>query len=137
MQCALTSKVSTVNPPKPRVRSTQPSIVQKQISLQKKFENHDELSLCVNLPLPSHVKSITSTSNPFVKHCQKLLHSSSYRHSNVTVLVVGATPIRFLANSSLINWFHLIFLFWVFHVKQFFPGMFTWAFSVHLLGFQK
>ncbi|XP_058188087.1 uncharacterized protein LOC131304751 [Rhododendron vialii] len=44
--------------------------------------------------LPSHVKSITSTSNPFVKHCVKLRLSSSYRHQHRSVLVVGATPIR-------------------------------------------
>ncbi|KAG5529629.1 hypothetical protein RHGRI_030121 [Rhododendron griersonianum] len=44
--------------------------------------------------LPSHVKSITSTSNPFVKHCVKLRLSSSYRHQHRSVLVVGSTPIR-------------------------------------------
>ncbi|PPD84507.1 hypothetical protein GOBAR_DD18553 [Gossypium barbadense] len=44
--------------------------------------------------LPSHVKSITSTSNPFVKHCLKLKNSSSYRHSHASALVVGTTPIR-------------------------------------------
>ncbi|XP_039062357.1 uncharacterized tRNA/rRNA methyltransferase YsgA-like isoform X2 [Hibiscus syriacus] len=44
--------------------------------------------------LPSHVKSITSTSNPFVKHCLKLKNSSSYRHSHASVLVVGTTPLR-------------------------------------------
>lgn len=46
------------------------------------------------LPLPSHVKTITSTSNPFVKHCLKLRQSSSYRHSHGSVLLVGSTPIR-------------------------------------------
>ncbi|KAI7726161.1 hypothetical protein M8C21_028906, partial [Ambrosia artemisiifolia] len=44
--------------------------------------------------LPSHVNSITSTSNPFVKHCVKLRNSSSYRHSHGSVLLVGSTPIR-------------------------------------------
>ncbi|XVF61493.1 hypothetical protein PTKIN_Ptkin08bG0134000 [Pterospermum kingtungense] len=44
--------------------------------------------------LPSHVKSITSTSNPFVKHCLKLKNSSSYRHLHASALVVGTTPIR-------------------------------------------
>ncbi|KAH1082581.1 hypothetical protein J1N35_022342 [Gossypium stocksii] len=44
--------------------------------------------------LPSHVKSITSTSNPFVKHCLKLKNSTSYRHSHASALVVGTTPIR-------------------------------------------
>ncbi|KAK3022740.1 hypothetical protein RJ639_045605, partial [Escallonia herrerae] len=46
-----------------------------------------------SLPLPYHVKCITSTSNPFVKHCLKLRHSPSYRHSHGSVLVVGSTPI--------------------------------------------
>lgn len=46
------------------------------------------------LPLPHHVKTITSTSNPFVKHCVKLRQSSSYRHSHGSVLLVGSTPIR-------------------------------------------
>ncbi|KAJ0952213.1 putative 50S ribosomal protein L30e [Helianthus annuus] len=45
--------------------------------------------------LPFHVKSITSTSNPFVKHCVKLRNSTSYRHSHGSVLLVGTTPIRF------------------------------------------
>nr|XP_016447697.1 PREDICTED: uncharacterized tRNA/rRNA methyltransferase slr1673-like [Nicotiana tabacum] len=44
--------------------------------------------------LPFHVKSITSTSNPFVKHCLKLRQSSSYRHSHGSALLVGSTPIR-------------------------------------------
>ncbi|GAB4848808.1 hypothetical protein Ancab_003602 [Ancistrocladus abbreviatus] len=43
--------------------------------------------------LPSNVKSITSTSNPFIKHCLKLRLSSSYRHSHGSTLVVGSTPI--------------------------------------------
>ncbi|XVF17382.1 hypothetical protein REPUB_Repub10bG0116800 [Reevesia pubescens] len=43
---------------------------------------------------PFHVKSITSTSNPFVKHCLKLKNSSSYRQSYASALVVGTTPIR-------------------------------------------
>ncbi|KAG8383627.1 hypothetical protein BUALT_Bualt04G0033700 [Buddleja alternifolia] len=46
------------------------------------------------IPLPPNVKSITSTSNPFVKHCVKLRQSSSYRHLNGSVLVVGPTPVR-------------------------------------------
>ncbi|KAF4353447.1 hypothetical protein F8388_005049 [Cannabis sativa] len=57
--------------------------------------NHGEVSLVGSkIPLPAHVKSITSTSNPFVKHCLKLRLSSSYRHTYGSVLVVGATPIR-------------------------------------------
>jgi TrmH family RNA methyltransferase len=42
-------------------------------------------------------KLITSASNPFVKHCLKLRNNSSYRRSQGSVLVVGSTPIRFLA----------------------------------------
>ncbi|KAI3725690.1 hypothetical protein L1987_65482 [Smallanthus sonchifolius] len=48
--------------------------------------------------LPFHVKSITSTSNPFVKHCVKLRNSSSYRHAYGSVLLVGTTPIREMYN---------------------------------------
>ncbi|KAJ0940439.1 putative 50S ribosomal protein L30e [Helianthus annuus] len=48
--------------------------------------------------LPFHVKSITSTSNPFVKHCVKLRNSTSYRHSHGSVLLVGTTPIREMFN---------------------------------------
>lgn len=39
-------------------------------------------------------KLITSSSNPFVKHCLKLRNNSSYRRSHASVLVVGTTPIR-------------------------------------------
>ncbi|CAN8328459.1 unnamed protein product [Cochlearia groenlandica] len=48
----------------------------------------------IRVSLPSHVISITSTANPFVKHCLKLRQSSSYRHAHSSVLVVGAIPIR-------------------------------------------
>ncbi|KAJ6840040.1 spoU rRNA Methylase family protein [Iris pallida] len=37
--------------------------------------------------------TITSTSNPLVKHCVKLRQSSSYRRSQSSALVVGLTPI--------------------------------------------
>lgn len=52
------------------------------------------------LPLPSHVEIITSTANPFVKHCVKLRDSSSYRHSHGSVLLVGSTPIREVCSSQ-------------------------------------
>ncbi|CAI0474288.1 unnamed protein product [Linum tenue] len=45
------------------------------------------------IPL-SHVKSITSTSNPFVRHCVKLCRSSPYWHSHGSALVIGTTLIR-------------------------------------------
>ncbi|XP_073155413.1 uncharacterized protein [Henckelia pumila] len=46
------------------------------------------------LPFPPKVKNITSTSNPFVKHCVKLRLSSSYRYLHGSVLVVGAILVR-------------------------------------------
>lgn len=46
------------------------------------------------LPFSPKMKSITSTSNPFVKHCVKLQQSSSYRHFHGSVLVVGAILVR-------------------------------------------
>ncbi|GJS25270.1 tRNA/rRNA methyltransferase, SpoU family protein [Tanacetum coccineum] len=52
--------------------------------------------------LPSYVKSITSTTNPFVKHCVKLRNSSSYRHSHGSVLLVGTTPLSSLSTFYLI-----------------------------------
>ncbi|KAI5669223.1 hypothetical protein M9H77_19076 [Catharanthus roseus] len=52
--------------------------------------------------LPYHVNSITSTSNPFVKHCVKLGNSSAYHYSHGSVLLFqgkmqdGPTKIEFL-----------------------------------------
>lgn len=43
---------------------------------------------------PSNLKSITSTSNSFVKHCVKLRQNSSYRDSHGLTLVMGTTLIR-------------------------------------------
>ncbi|KAB2004858.1 hypothetical protein ERO13_D11G215700v2 [Gossypium hirsutum] len=66
-------------------------------SLDSRFDDIDDDADGSGLrkfALPSHVKSITSTSNPFVKHCLKLKNSSSYRHSHASALVVGTTPIR-------------------------------------------
>ncbi|CAN4126803.1 unnamed protein product [Withania somnifera] len=63
----------------------QPTISSKPNSSTEKTES---------LLLPFNVKSITSTSNPFLKHCLKLRQNSSYRHSHGQVLVVGSTPIR-------------------------------------------
>ncbi|KAH7661947.1 RNA methyltransferase TrmH family protein [Dioscorea alata] len=59
--------------------------------------------------LPSCNGSISSPSNPFVKHCVKLRLSSSYRHSSRSAIVVGLTPIleickfRELWGSSLVD----------------------------------
>ncbi|XP_062100655.1 uncharacterized protein LOC133806574 isoform X2 [Humulus lupulus] len=87
----------TTYPPKLRLWNSELSIPERRTPFHNNSyseDNHGEVSVGSNSPLPSHVKSITSTSNPFVKHCLKLRHSSSYRHTHGSVLVVGATPIR-------------------------------------------
>ncbi|CAL9001912.1 unnamed protein product [Prunus brigantina] len=93
MQCSNIISLSTIHPRKLKVWDlhSELSVGPSQIHTQRQsnFEDYD-----VKLPLPSHVNSITSTSNPFVKHCHKLRQSSSYRHSHGSALVVGATPIR-------------------------------------------
>ncbi|CAN6450849.1 unnamed protein product [Victoria cruziana] len=43
---------------------------------------------------PAHVESISSPTNPFVKHCLKLRQSSKYRYTSASAIVVGLTPIR-------------------------------------------
>ncbi|XP_024978426.1 uncharacterized protein LOC112515742 [Cynara cardunculus var. scolymus] len=63
-----------------------------------KSQNGDPKEATPSKILPFHVKSITSTSNPFVKHCVKLRNSSSYRHSHGSVLLVGTTPLREMYN---------------------------------------
>ncbi|KAF3975322.1 hypothetical protein CMV_001422 [Castanea mollissima] len=93
MQCTDTScwgwvTTSTTFPPKLKLK-----VAQTQTHFEKKYDDAS-YDVKVKVPLPSHVQSITSTSNPFVKHCLKLRHNSSYRHSHGSVLVVGATPIR-------------------------------------------
>ncbi|RVW57254.1 hypothetical protein CK203_115749 [Vitis vinifera] len=80
MQCSNTYWASSVHPP-------------GRFFTQSSHHNEDTSCPVVTLPLPSHVKSITSPSNPFVKHCFKLRHSSSYRYSHGSALVVGTTPI--------------------------------------------
>ncbi|KAF9622985.1 hypothetical protein IFM89_035700 [Coptis chinensis] len=70
-------------------------------TLSSSVSTTTNLSSFSNLPtqtkiiIPSsNVEKITSPSNPFVKHCIKLRQSSSFRHSQASVLVVGTTPIR-------------------------------------------
>ena len=75
-----------------------PSVSKFKLSSNLKVEAID---LAARISLPSHVKAITSTSNPFVKHCVKLRFSSSYRHFHGSVIVVGATPIRSPLNALL------------------------------------
>ncbi|KAK2978745.1 hypothetical protein RJ640_003904 [Escallonia rubra] len=101
MQSANAAWVSTFQLPltKPTNSRTKQSIVRSSTKPLLKAPNacadEDECDINSSLPLPYHVKCITSTSNPFVKHCLKLRHSPSYRHSHGSVLVVGSTPIRF------------------------------------------
>ncbi|KAJ4840384.1 hypothetical protein Tsubulata_036248 [Turnera subulata] len=55
----------------------------------------------VKFPLPpTNVNCIVATSNPFVRHCVKLIRSSAYRHSHASAVVVGATPIREIHKSQ-------------------------------------
>lgn len=108
MQCTNTSWVSTVHPPLIRTSNSQTMLSISQTHTQFARNPHDNDDVVVTLPLPSHVKSITSPSNPFVKHCLKLRHSSSYRHSHGSALVVGATPIRSLM--PFLPLFHLYFI---------------------------
>ncbi|KAK3021320.1 hypothetical protein RJ639_045828 [Escallonia herrerae] len=100
MECANAAWVSTFQLPltKPTNSRTKQSIVRSSTKPLLKAPNtcadEEEGDTNSSLPLPYHVKCITSTSNPFVKHCLKLRHSPSYRHSHGSVLVVGSTPIR-------------------------------------------
>ncbi|KAG9441919.1 hypothetical protein H6P81_017773 [Aristolochia fimbriata] len=56
----------------------------------------------VSLP-PPKVGFISSTSNPFVKHCLKLRQSSSYRQSQGSAVVVGITPIKEISQLQLLQ----------------------------------
>lgn len=44
--------------------------------------------------LASHVDTITSVQNPYVKHLVKLRQNTSYRNAAGCVLVVGSVPLR-------------------------------------------
>lgn len=94
MQCTNTTWVSIVHPPLIKTSNSQAKLSIDQTHTRVTRNLHDNDDVVVTLPLPSHVKSITSPSNPFVKHCLKLRRSSSYRHSHGSALVVGVTPIR-------------------------------------------
>lgn len=83
MQCSCVSWSSTLK--------LGPSFPKSKLS---SINQAEAIDFAGRISLPSHVKAITSTSNPFVKHCVKLRFSSSYRHFYGSVLVVGATPIR-------------------------------------------
>lgn len=86
---------------KPRISNSNPkfSIPKTQItpiniSIKEDDDKPQDFSGFSAIPLPPHVQSITSTSNPFVKHCLKLRNNPSYRHTHGSALVVGSTPIR-------------------------------------------
>lgn len=44
--------------------------------------------------LASHVETITSVQNPYVKHLVKLRQNTSYRNASGCVLVIGSVPLR-------------------------------------------
>ncbi|KAL2241100.1 uncharacterized protein LOC105178232 [Sesamum indicum] len=107
MQCLNKFLISTTlfslnNSPNSR---NKPPIFQPRITTRKNYhrpeaydDNDSEIASKKRILLPPNVKTITSTSNPFVKHCVKLRQSSSYRHFHGLVLVVGTTPIREIYN---------------------------------------
>ncbi|CAE6153314.1 unnamed protein product [Arabidopsis arenosa] len=77
-----------------KLRALSAQLPRTQIQINLLIDVGSDKSPATRVSLPSHVNSITSTSNPFVKHCLKLRQSSSYRHAHGSVLVVGAIPIR-------------------------------------------
>ncbi|CAG9466127.1 unnamed protein product [Pedinophyceae sp. YPF-701] len=64
-------------------------------------------SLCVRAEgharPPAHVEEVTSTKNPYVKHCVKLRRNATYRADSGTALLTGLAPIRELAAAGLLN----------------------------------
>lgn len=110
MQYTYTAWVPTTYPPLPKIVTvkSKPSSAKTQTpirySAHEYINNNDNININDDadngrkFALPYHVKNITSTSNPFVKHCLKLRQSSSYRHSHGSALVVGTTPIREIYN---------------------------------------
>ncbi|CAI0419762.1 unnamed protein product [Linum tenue] len=105
MQSAYTSWVPLVSPSPPLklpITKVKLATVQRNSNYARDRDDGDgggtntsgDSPTVENFTLPAHVKSITSTSNPFVRHCVKLSRSSPYRHSHGSTLVVGTTPIR-------------------------------------------
>ncbi|KMT09306.1 hypothetical protein BVRB_6g134040 [Beta vulgaris subsp. vulgaris] len=91
MQCASSQWYSTSYAPLEATIALNNKLWNYQTTQRFKVCHHIENVTNCLLQIP---KSITSTSNPFVKHCVKLRHTSSYRHSHASVLVVGSTLIR-------------------------------------------
>ncbi|GMH14681.1 hypothetical protein Nepgr_016522 [Nepenthes gracilis] len=77
-----------------KARLSIPHAVVRSLSSYDESKNCSSLPVSRTIDLPSRVKSLTSTSNPFVKHCLKLRQSSSYRHTHGSALIIGSTPIR-------------------------------------------
>ncbi|KAH6784501.1 tRNA/rRNA methyltransferase family protein [Perilla frutescens var. hirtella] len=102
MQCLnkffISASLSLSNPPNSQTKNP-PFRPTCRNRIHKTHESPYDETVCKiaskkAFPLPPNVESITSTSNPFVKHCVKLRQSSSYRHLHGSVLVVGTTPVR-------------------------------------------
>lgn len=93
-----TTPFALTTPPNPQTKSWsfQPrSKTHKSYLSPNAYDDSDsKIASKKTIILPPNVRAITSTSNPFVKHCVKLRQSSTYRHFHAHVLVVGSTPIR-------------------------------------------
>lgn len=110
MQCTYTAWGPTAYPPLPKTITVKSKLSSAKTQIPTRYSAHEYSNNNNNIninadaddgkkfALPYHVKNITSTSNPFVKHCLKLRQSSSYRHSHGSALVVGTTPIREIYN---------------------------------------
>ncbi|XP_050204596.1 uncharacterized protein LOC126654695 [Mercurialis annua] len=85
---------SKTPPPPLNLTNWNPSTKSATNSPNERIGDTDNLAAQLKFPLPTHLNSITSTSNPFIKHCVKLRSSSPYRHAHASALVVGTTPIR-------------------------------------------
>ncbi|KAA8531455.1 hypothetical protein F0562_006192 [Nyssa sinensis] len=89
-----TVNLSLIQTPNSQYKLSFASTRIQPLKCQNAYEDGGVESSAVTCNFPSPVKSITSTSNPFVKHCLKLRNSSSYRHSHGSALVVGSRSIR-------------------------------------------
>ncbi|KAF3532544.1 hypothetical protein DY000_02036271 [Brassica cretica] len=97
MHCGCAFATPALSPRLPlEIKTSVPKLRASSPRTHTQINHSDDLtekSPATRVSLPSHVDSITSTSNPFVKHCLKLRQSASYRHAHGSVLVVGAIPI--------------------------------------------
>ncbi|KAK9231458.1 hypothetical protein WN943_021693 [Citrus x changshan-huyou] len=107
MQYTYTAGAPATYPPLPKIVTVKSKLSSAKTQIPIRYSAHEYSNNNDNIninddeddgrkfALPYHVKNITSTSNPFVKHCLKLRQSSSYRHSHGSALVVGTTPISY------------------------------------------